>query len=120
MKPEIEEFARILVKEVRDRAIQACDAQLETRAKGPVARRWRDAGVVGAKIVIPDCVDKTIAALLRAIDDGELQVRFVAADGKSIDLSKDGLGELVGWYMGSAGWRTQMSDERAIDDFADI
>jgi hypothetical protein len=116
--PEIEEFARILVQQVRDAAIQSCDRQLEPNAKSPIAKRWRNR-VENAKpessasVIIPDCVDETVFYLLQAIDQGLLKVSFSASNGKIVDLAADGLGELAGWYMGSGGWRKDVC-ERTI------
>ena len=118
---EILEFARLLVERVRDEAIRSCDQQTKSSVMSPVARRWRRAGAAEqAGAVIPDCVDETVFQLLRAIDDGTLQIRFVAGDGRVVDLGVDGGGELAGWYMGSGGWRGQYSEERFVDDFVDL
>mgnify|MGYP000163563984 CR=1 FL=1 len=122
---EIEEFARILVKEVRDRAIQSCDRQRGEDASSPVAERWRtaantgDVGTVAAEL-IPDCVDETVFFLLQAIDQGVLRVSFKASNGVTVDLGVEGAGELSGWYMSSDGWRAANSSERFVDDFADL
>ena len=71
-------------------------------------------------IVVPDTVDDTIFHLLDAIDNGLLNLSFTAANGKKVDLPTDGLGELAGWYIGTGGWRALYSQERFIDDFADL
>jgi len=118
--PEIEEFAKLLVKHVRDASIQSSDNILD--ATHVIAKRWRSASRHGdvksiAKILIPDIVDDTIFHLLNAIDQGILNVTFKASNGKLVDLPKDGLGELGGWYVGT--WR-EMSKERYIDDFSDL
>jgi hypothetical protein len=42
-KPEIEEFARPLLREVRDRAIASCDALLDSEANNAISHRWRSA-----------------------------------------------------------------------------
>jgi hypothetical protein len=120
MRPEIEEFARLLVQHVRDEAIQSCDVQTRPDVQGPEAKRWRAAGVNRADVVIPDVVDDTIFFLLNAIDQGDLHLVFVSADGTKVDLTEDGLSELGGWYMGSEGWRHMYSKERFVDDAADL
>jgi hypothetical protein len=119
---EIEEFAKILVRQVRDAAVRSCDRQLEPAARSPVATRWRDEGVQrpSGNVVIPDCVDETVFYLLQAVDQGLLHITFVASNGKSVDLAQEGLGELSGWYMGSGGWRAMYSEERVFDDFSDL
>lgn len=123
--PEIEEFAKTLVQKVRDIAIQNCDRRLRPDANNVVAMRWKTAISDGnaeslAHAMISDVVDATLAQLCRAIDQELLQVSFKASDGKSVNLSKDGEGELCGWYMGSDGWRSSYSKERFIDDFSDL
>ena len=41
--PEIEEFAKLLVQQVRDVAIGDCDVALRPNAAGPVFKRWKEA-----------------------------------------------------------------------------
>lgn len=122
--PELEEFARTLIHSVRDPAIESCDMQLQRNLSAPVAKRWKAAagrdGVSFAGMIIPDIVDETVFHLLQAIDQGILRVAFVASNGKAVDLSTDGLGELSGWYMGTGGWRAMYSKQRFVDDFADL
>jgi hypothetical protein len=121
--PEIEEFARILVRQVRDIAIQSCDALLQPQANSPVAKRWREAGWRGPgsmAAVIPDCVDTTVFYVLHAIDEGALGLGFVSSNGRTVDLTEEGGSELAGWYMGTGGWRAMYTEERFVDDFADL
>jgi hypothetical protein len=42
---------------------------------------------------------------------------FAPPNGTQVDLTKDGHGELAGWYLGSDGWRATYSKERFVDDF---
>ena len=124
MTPELEEFARVLVQWVRDHAIQSNDRELQPNARSPVAARWREASRCGvpeefAKVLIPDVVDDTVFYMLQAIDQEVLHLKFVSSSGKEVDLTKDGRGELSGWYMGSRGWRAMHSKERFADDCAD-
>jgi len=122
---EIQEFARLLVQNVRDSAIKSCDMQLQPNANSPIAKRWREAKINSKidnlpEMMIPDCVDETVFYLLQAIDQGILDLSFKSVSGKVVNLSKEGLGELSGWYMGSGGWRSEHSEQRYIDDFADL
>lgn len=122
-KSEIQEFAEILVRQVRDAAIQASDRCLSPTATHAIAKRWRDSAHTGqlepiAKALIPDVVDETIFYLLHAVDEGSLQLSFTASDGKTVNLTKEGLSELAGWYSGE--WRGKHTKERFIDDFADL
>jgi hypothetical protein len=121
--PQIEEFAKILVRQVRDAAIKSSDENLNPTAIHVVAKRWREAARAGqlepiAKVLIPDVVDDTIFYLLRAIDEGFLQLSFTDSNGKTINLSKESPDELGGWYSGE--WRGKYTKERFIDDFADL
>ncbi|HTM55099.1 MAG TPA: hypothetical protein VL175_13780 [Pirellulales bacterium] len=122
MEPEIQEFARRLVELVRDRAIQDGDLILSSNARGPTARRWQQAAsqqspLDFARTIIPDVVDHTIFFLLQAIDGGDLNLMFTTPNAATVDLTKDGHGELAGWYLGSDGWRATYSKERFVDDF---
>lgn len=126
MKPEIDEFAKLLVKEVRDRSIVSCDSQMKPESDSPIAKRWREhlADKLSSSLatsMIPDCIDDALFHLLYAIDSGALRVLFVATNGNVVDLASDGMGELAGWYMmGKEGWRLQYSQQRVIDDLADL
>jgi hypothetical protein len=122
-KPEIQEFARILMQRVRDEAIRECDRDLSPDAPSAAARRWRKAAETGSadvllKEAIPDVVDSAIAQLLYAIDEGWLHLFYKAGNGKVIDLNKGDRGELVGWLGGGpGGWTVTYSKERFVDDF---
>jgi hypothetical protein len=119
---EIEEFARLLVKQVRDRAIRSCDIRLDPEARSVAAQRWRALGASPSEIrtVVPDIIDEAVFSFLNAIDQGMLPLKFSSSTGREVDLAAEGDGELGGWYMGSGGWRAMFSDERFIDDFADL
>jgi hypothetical protein len=119
---EIEEFAKIIVRHVRDATIRTCDGLLEADARGPIAKRWREARAQpeSLRAVIPDTVDEAVFGVLHAIDEGVLRIKFVSSSGKEVDLTKEGLGELAGWYVGSGGWRAMFSQERFVDDVADL
>lgn len=120
--PEIEEFARTLVQQVRDAAIRNCDALLQPQAGSPGARRWKglDADSSDLRVVIPDAVDEAVFSVLQSIDQGLLRLKYVSSSGREVDLTEAGQGELSGWYMGSGGWRAMYASERFVDDFADL
>jgi hypothetical protein len=120
--PEIEEFARTLVRQIRDAAIRNCDGLLQPQAGSPVARRWRglQASPSDLGVMIPDAIDEAVFSLLQAIDQGVLRLKYVSSGGREVDLTEEGLGELSGWYMGSGGWRAMYSAERFTDDFSDL
>ncbi len=125
MLPELEQFAKMLVERVRDASIQSNDMALRSTAVSPIAKRWAKAATEQrpfdfAHTVIPDVVDETVFALLQAIDEGLLRITWTAPDGKLVNLTAQGKGELSGWYIGSGGWRAMFSKERFVDDFADL
>ena len=121
---EIEQFAELLVRMVRDVAIVSCDSAMRPNAASAVAERWKAAIGEGdqaalVREVIPDAVDRAVCQLLGAIDEGGLKLSLTAENGKTIDLAAwRALSELVGWYMGA--WREQYSKQRFVDDLADL
>ncbi len=119
---EINEFAKSLVKYVRDTTLRECSAMLEAQAASPVAQRWKGLGVAPERlsVVIPDVIDETIFNFLQAIDQGLLRVAYKSSSGQAVDLTESGQGELSGWYMGSGGWRAMFSEEPYADDFSDL
>jgi len=118
--PSISSFAEALVHLVRDRAIQNCDARLTSGTRSPIGRYWqaaledKNSKTIG-NLIIPDCVDEAIFCLLNAIDEGGLKLIYVDRNGKLLDLLKDGLGELAGWYEGADSWRHKFSSQRIND-----
>ena len=122
LNQEIEEFARALVRQVRDAAIRNCDVIRQPEANAPVALRWRalNASASDVGVIVSDIVDETVLSLIHAIDAGTLRLKFVSSSGREIDLTEEGQSELAGWYMGSGCWRAMFSEERYVDDFADL
>jgi hypothetical protein len=117
----VEELGELLVRHVRDVAIRSCDAQLTPQADTPVARRWRAAalvsgGAVPPHVLIPDCVDETILAFLRAIDGGFLPLSFTAQSGEMVDLREAGEGKLAERYVSKDGWRAKYTKERFVNE----
>ena len=121
--PELDEFANVLIKQVRDNAIKNCDSIFNNK-NTDAGKRWNKAlkgdPKILVKTLIADIVDESIATLLFSIDQGLLNMSFESSTRKQINLVNDGLGELCGWYMGSGGWRAQFSNERFADDFKDL
>jgi hypothetical protein len=125
---ELEEFAQVLVKNVRDEAIRACDQMLQQEGRTATAKRWRVSRELPpdefAKVLIADVVDETLVCLLDAIDQELLRLSFTTSDGTSLDLTTVATvsGELTGWYAGGGGggWCERFSKERYIDDLADL
>ena len=120
----VQEFAQLLMHHVRDVAIQSCDLQLLPHSQTPTAKRWRRAaipfnGQVPPQVLIPDCVDEAIYAFLHAIDQGLLPLSYVSENGETVDLVKEGRGELAPRYMAPDGWRAKYSKERINEDVAD-
>ncbi|MCB9608312.1 MAG: hypothetical protein H6716_17115 [Polyangiaceae bacterium] len=115
-----EEFGRLLVQLVRDRAIQQADSSLTRPARTRLSERWKEAQSRGAAAfaeeIIPDIVDYTIFYLLNALDSEALKLRFTTAKGRDVDLTSSG--ELAGWLaMGRGGWLERYSSERWVDNF---
>lgn len=113
----INEFAEILIREVRDAAIRDGDINADPTCSSSLALRWQAAGVPpsAAKMLIPDCIDLALFYLLNAIDSGSMQVTFKTRDNQEINLSDAGEGELAGWYLGTDSWRERYSKERCTD-----
>ena len=121
----VEELGELLIRHVRDVAIQSCDMQLLPHSQTAVAKRWRRAaipfnGKVPPHVLIPDCVDEAIFAFLRAIDQGLLRLSFTTESGETVDLAKEGRGELAARYMAPDGWRAKYSEKRINEDVADV
>jgi hypothetical protein len=120
---EIHELGRLLVEWARDEVIRSFDRTLQGGGADPISKRWKAAIAAGRpeealRAAIPDIVDHTIGQLLAGIDQGVLQLTFTASNGVTVNLPRDGLGELCGWYMGE--WIFKYSKERVVDDFADL
>jgi hypothetical protein len=124
LSPQIEEFARLLVKCVRDKAIKACDMNVRPDTTHPMARRWKSAILSSpeklTESLVPDSVDETIFQLLRAIDEGEIRLSVRSQNGSYVELTEVGQGELAGWYLGTDGWRAMYSEQRFFDEAADL
>jgi hypothetical protein len=120
LSPELEAFGELLVKHVRDRAIQSCDTLRHPDAKSVSALRWKEIikdGDVRSILdaVIPDVVDDTIFFLLNSIDQNLLPLWFKASNGTMINLD-DGSGESAGWYLTDEGWCAKYTNERFVED----
>ncbi len=116
---DLEDFARDLIKGVRDIAIANCDALSLAHAKSPAALRMKKiASQSVIEAIVPDIVDQTLFALLDAIDQGLIPLSYRSPNGSLVDLTAEGKGELGGWYMGSGGWRAEYSSARFNDDCA--
>ena len=120
---DIEEFAKLLMRHVRDRAIASCDLLRNPACNSVDAKRWcrhQHSGLTDDLIgeVIPDCVDTALFYLLNAIDEGVLRIYFKANSGSMVDLVETGESELAGWSAmgGKEGWRARFSKERFNDD----
>jgi hypothetical protein len=59
-----EEFAKLIVEHVGDRAIGDCKRSLNSSANGPQALRWRAAGATGLEVAVPEIVDTALFCLL--------------------------------------------------------
>jgi len=103
----MQEFGRLLVRVVRDEALQMADER-EVPARSAMAKRWGDLDDETIRSVAPDIVDQTLFTLMDALDNGHLHLLYVTEDGEKVDLCEDGFGELAGRYL---EWR-QSGPER--------
>lgn len=120
-KDEISQIAKLFVLNIRDMAIKSCDIQLTTKnLNSPTARRWREKKGSGdieeyEKMLVADSIDEAIFFLFQSIDNGMLNITLNLPNGRNIDLTKEGHGELAGYYIGE--WRSDYSEERCFFDF---
>lgn len=125
--PEIDEFAKLIIKHIRDRAIASCDMSRDPDCNSLEAKRWRqiiktsDPNQILTEI-IPDCVDSALFCFLHAIDDGLIELFFRSSSGKLINLMETGESEMAGRCAmgGPDDWRTKFSQERINDDLANL
>lgn len=97
----IQEFGRLLVRVVRDEALQMADER-EVPAHSTMAKRWAGLGDETIRSVAPDIVDQTLFTLMDALDNGHIHLVYVTNDGEKVDLcddDDDGSGELAGLYL---------------------
>ena len=109
-------FVRALIS-CRDTAISeslrylnAAAAATDVDDCGVVPRRWSPAAAdsVRASVangVIPDVVDMALFTLVRAIDNGELELFVRDANGEFKSIEDIGNWEMPGFYIGDGGWR---------------
>jgi hypothetical protein len=123
MRPEVEEFAKLLIQHVRDEAIASCNMIRNPNCNSVDAIRTRQTMQAGdmdrlLEAVIPDFVDTTLFYLLHAIDDGLIQLSFKTSSGKLVDLVAAGESEMAGWVTGygTDGWVPKFSKQRFNDD----
>jgi hypothetical protein len=117
---ELNDFAELLMRLVRDRAISTCEAFAAGRIGGPDGQRWNTVlagGDARAAVteLIGDIVDQTLFYLLNAIDNGDLPLAWQRPDGTCAELYDLGRSELAGWFIGSPGWRSQYSTRPFFD-----
>ncbi len=122
---ELDRFATVLMRRVRDRAIHECDRLASGTLVGPSAEYWRrllqsDAHRAVEEL-IPNIVDQVLFELLSAVDNDELVLAWRREDGSFVSLEELGLGEMAGWLMGSEdSWRARLSAERFHDPLAGL
>lgn len=118
-KAELQRFAEMLMRLVRDQSIESCDALASGRMAGPVGVRWRDVLAdrrtrEAVSQVIPDIVDEVLFRLLNSLDQGDIPLAWRREDGSWVDLYDLGKSEMAGWLLApdSDGWRTRYSSQR--------
>jgi hypothetical protein len=123
MDQELDRFADLLIRHVRDRAIEVCDRHAAGIMRGPSGRRWRavlqqpapDAIVE----LIPDIVDEVLFELLNAIDNELVPLAWLCSDGNVVTLEELGLGEMAGRHAGG-DWPKRFSSKRWTDQVPDL
>ncbi len=107
-RDRLHEFGEKIVRIVRDPVVSQMDrlACADPHHRDPMARRW--AGLPLSEevrqSVARDCVDETLAFLMRGIDEGQLDIWYKSDDGSMVSLHESGLSELEGWLVGDDGW----------------
>jgi hypothetical protein len=122
--PDVEQFAKILMREVRDSAIKSLDNLNDPEATNAViGKRWQEKIEHGSTrdaiaTIIPDCVDEALFYLLNAIDNKIIPLSFTTKDGRLIDLAEEGESEMAGWFEGG-DWKSEYSQQRFYNDYED-
>jgi len=122
---ELRSFAELLMRLVRDQAIDTCDALAAGRMGGYTGRRWHkllgddERGREAVHAVIPEIVDEVLFALLNALDQGDLPLAWRGEDGSYEDLSELGGSEMAGDFLGEDGWRDHYSSQRFFERLSD-
>lgn len=117
MTPEVEEFLRTLILQVRDTTIVECDGRLAVEAASPSAYEWKgflkdSLSETAIKTIIAEVVDRTLYNLMRAIDDESLPLIFCASSGENINLRSATWSELAVQYLGDDGMLAKYSEQR--------
>jgi hypothetical protein len=114
---ELNRLAELLMRLVRDEAIDVCDRLADGRMGGPDGRRWREVLESGTprdavRELIPDVVDQVLFQLLDALDGNDIPLGWRRADGSWVSLYDLGRSEMGGWLMGTDSWRERYSTQR--------
>jgi hypothetical protein len=124
---DLRQFAELVMRLVRDRAIVACDSLAAGRVRGARGEYWQaltpdPASRALAEALIPEVVDEVLFQLLDALDNGQLPVAWRSTeDGSWIPLEDLGQGEMAGWLtMGQGGWPDSFSGQRHVDHLAGL
>jgi hypothetical protein len=124
---DLSQFAELLVRLARDRAIAACDKLAAGGVRGARGEYWQalTADPAARDLVaalIPEVVDEVLFQLLHAVDNGQLPVAWRRTDdGSWVLLEELGHGEMAGWLtMGRGGWLDSFSGQRHVDHLGDL
>jgi hypothetical protein len=118
----VDEFARLVMRFVRDDAVRSADALFTNNAR--TGRRWREIVATAApadaiREVIPDIVDQAVDCLLDAIDQELLPLYFRLGEGEPVELCGANDTPMLAWYGGgSDSWLARFAEERYHDDVA--
>lgn len=114
---ELQRFAELLMRLVRDKSIVSCDRRAAGRIISPGGQRWNaqitdERTRTAVQALIPEIVDAVLFRLLTALDNGDIPLAWRGEDGSYADLDDLGAAEMSGWFIAGDGWRAQYSDQR--------
>jgi hypothetical protein len=114
---ELQRFAELLMRLVRDQAIAECDALADGRMVSPSGERWNaqlsdERAREAVRALIPEIVDEVLFEFLNALDQGDMELFWRRDDGSQVDLYDLGKSEMAGWFLAHDGWRARYSAHR--------
>jgi hypothetical protein len=124
--PDLQQFAQALIRQVRDRAIDACDHLASGTSSSRRAVQWQSVlqtsdSRAALTALIPDIVDQVLFELLDRADNDLLPLAWRRNSGDYVPLSDLGHGEMAGWLMmGEGGWLQSFSEKRFNDYIAGL
>ncbi|GIH10186.1 hypothetical protein Rhe02_82530 [Rhizocola hellebori] len=120
-RQELQRFAELLMRLVRDQAISNLDVYAAGRIGGAIGEHWKmvlaDPACRDAMLeLLPEVVDEVLFQLLNALDNGDLPMAWRCEDASYADLYDMGRSEMAGEFLGTDpdGWRVKHSQQRFV------